>query len=608
MQPGQGLSQGQVPSPLLPGVGQQLGIHTYPHPQQQLLAFRSSNSSSLFSQLSHLSALAPMSTTPGAGGGGGGGGGAAGEGWGGGGGGGGGYASGGTPTFATHGDTVAPGTTAGAAGPPLGPPPGAPLGPLLDSGVVALSWGPQGYTLVTGHTRHPGQLVEIQFAHALPTNHRVAHARLGGAAPPYPPWPPPLAAALTSGVGSSRAPPPPRPPLAPPLPLPSQGWGEELHVLQAHDRLLLVSESLQALGGGGGGSQGSGLGQRQSLLLTGDGLGGGVGSGSPDLLVSHLVLPHAYISANWPLLHTAVSPSGLDIAVAGRRGLALFNRPAERWRLFGDVRQERHISCRALSWLDSSVLVVASGPWAGPEEGGAHRQPGQGPGAGQAAIHQLLLFPRYHLDLGSVLCQLPLSQPPCALDCACGHVLIASRPLDIAVYAVTLKGHMSPSGKPTASLQLVREVSMLDVGKPLLQVALVPSLLTRSSPAAPEPGAASRPGQATSTAQEGGAPAAGPGVSGAGAGGDGPGGPAPHQCVLLRWGGLLSVLDLERGAEVPLAADMECFWISHCQEGLGHQQQQQGWQQQQQQQQQGSSSSSSRGGSRLMRWEGSSRG
>ena len=49
-----------------------------------------------------------------------------------------------------------------------------------------------------------------------------------------------------------------------------------------------------------------------------------------DLALSHVPLPLAYIGPNWPLLHTAVSANGLDIAVAGQRGLALYNRTSNK--------------------------------------------------------------------------------------------------------------------------------------------------------------------------------------------------------------------------------------------------------------------------------------
>lgn len=73
----------------------------------------------------------------------------------------------------------------------------------------------------------------------------------------------------------------------------------------------------------------------------------GQGSAAPqsaDLRVIHLRLPAPYLTANWPLSHAALSSDGMDIAVAGRYGLALYSRRSARWRLFGDVSQEREIA------------------------------------------------------------------------------------------------------------------------------------------------------------------------------------------------------------------------------------------------------------------------
>ena len=49
-----------------------------------------------------------------------------------------------------------------------------------------------------------------------------------------------------------------------------------------------------------------------------------------ELTLSHVPLPLSYIGPNWPLLHTAVSANGLDVAVAGQRGLALYSRASNK--------------------------------------------------------------------------------------------------------------------------------------------------------------------------------------------------------------------------------------------------------------------------------------
>jgi hypothetical protein len=155
---------------------------------------------------------------------------------------------------------------------------------------------------------------------------------------------------------------------------------------------------------------------------------------SSDLSVAHVPLPHSYISTNWPVTHAAVSGSGMDMAVAGRRGLALYSRASDRcareldpllmnlhssvdlwwtwgpigecpsltpwlprWRLFGDVSQERRIACRAVCWLGHSIVVVASGPSTPGSEGASSRAASGGPLAAaskEPTQHQLLLFPR----------------------------------------------------------------------------------------------------------------------------------------------------------------------------------------------------------------------
>jgi len=60
--------------------------------------------------------------------------------------------------------------------------------------------------------------------------------------------------------------------------------------------------------------------------------------------VHHLRPPAAYLAGNWPLRHAALSADGGDLAVAGSCGLALFGRRSGRWRLFGDVSQERSLA------------------------------------------------------------------------------------------------------------------------------------------------------------------------------------------------------------------------------------------------------------------------
>ncbi|GLC73770.1 hypothetical protein PLESTF_001417100 [Pleodorina starrii] len=384
----------------------------------------------------------------------------------------------------------------------LGPQPQAPL----DGAVSALCWGPMGYQLevaeVGGGGGMPGTsggLTEVTFAHSLPGNHRVARG----------------------GMGSSLA-------------------DEEMHVLQAHDRLLLIREAGEVATG-------------VMHWAAGDVVEPAVGQVG-DLTVAHVPVPHSYVVANWPLQRSAMSASGTDIAVAGRNGLAVYNRPTERWRLFGDISQERQVSCRALGWLSSGVLVACSGPdpYASPSPlvptaGGLVGGGGAGAATSGVTGSELLLLPRYHLDLTSLLARYPLQQPPIAMDCLGSHILLASEPLEITLLEVSLHGDLSPTGNPRATITSLREISMFDVGRHLSDVALVPL----------------SPGAVGAAAAAAAAAAAGGGAVAASVA-------APRQCVLLRWGGMLSVLDLEKGSELSLATEIEAFWLSDaitCQKG-----------------------------------------
>ncbi|KIY91851.1 hypothetical protein MNEG_16112, partial [Monoraphidium neglectum] len=224
----------------------------------------------------------------------------------------------------------------------------------------------------------------------------------------------------------------------------------ELHLLQAADRLLLISEA-QPLSrplwqpSGPAAFRASMAGADEP---GGSGAGGAGGGGAAnDLSAFHVPLPAGYVAAGWPLVHAAASASGADVAVSGRRGLAVYGRHAERWRLFGDVTQERRVSCVALGWLGGNVVacsapsidpvIAATSQWAlaraAPPghrgggggggggtpngNGGAAAAGGGGGGAGgvahgkgEAAGCQILVFPKRHLDFGSLVASYDLKR------------------------------------------------------------------------------------------------------------------------------------------------------------------------------------------------------
>ncbi|CAM9215036.1 unnamed protein product, partial [Scytosiphon promiscuus] len=67
-----------------------------------------------------------------------------------------------------------------------------------------------------------------------------------------------------------------------------------------------------------------------------------------------------YLSSNAPLRHVSTSRAGSYVAVAGSKGLAVYSRPTNRWRLFGNIEQEREVEVAGMCWWGESALVVAS--------------------------------------------------------------------------------------------------------------------------------------------------------------------------------------------------------------------------------------------------------
>lgn len=270
-------------------------------------------------------------------------------------------------------------------------------------------------------------------------------------------------------------------------------------------------------------------------------------SGQPQ--VSETRPPAAYVDANWPLRLAAAAPDGRHVAVAGRRGLALLatgNRgggpgdPADRWRLFGDVAQERGLAVAALAWLPGAVVVVAAGEGA-PGAGAVAdtQQPPAPPSSSSSSSRpDLRLYSRSRLDPTGLLASRRLARLPVALDAAGGHVLAAFAPMDLLLlrYEACGAAGAAPGDASSAPGRLVavRELSILASGPPVRAVALASLPDTRRG---------ADGGLATVAA------------------GTGSTHLPPAHAAVLRYGGGLGVLDLDTGAEAPVASGVESVWL-----------------------------------------------
>ncbi|PRW44970.1 RAB6A-GEF complex partner 1-like isoform A [Chlorella sorokiniana] len=411
---------------------------------------------------------------------------------------------------------------------------------VLEGAVTALAWSAQGYQLLVAEAGKGSCLHQLEFARQVHGGHRAAAAAAHG------------------------------------------GGQDEVQALQAADRILLITEARQSANpalrvpasprGGGGGGQSE--------------FDAAAAAARPDLTLQHIKLPQQYLEAAYPLMHAAISQDRQDIAVAGTRGLAVYSRRTRRWRLFGDATQERSIQVHGLMWLPGGVIAAV-----------AHVEGGGGRGQ-EAASPQLLLYPQYHLDSASLLARMPLPQVPVAMDSAGWHMVLAFAPLDLKLYKVTLEGQLGPgAAKQSARLSLVRELSIMGLGNPLQEIALIdPMTLPRDSES--DQGSSTAAPSATSSraqtphdaapqqaqqAQQGLGSAGGSGGSTSSLGTGFPQLPpvatrprtptaaeplgthaasdTPQQCVLLRAGGIMSKLDMQEGSEVLLSDAIERFWL-----------------------------------------------
>lgn len=372
--------------------------------------------------------------------------------------------------------------------------------PPTDIGIVTtLAWLPHGYGLLVTDVEAPNNLYEINFARIPQGHHRIR----GDV----------VASQQIKGQESSEEFPSSLAPSKWNFALTSAkspgAAANDAFFLQAADRLLVIShhplESSDAKG------------RHWNKLDRNGNIGGKEGkavesrAGMPlELQVHHICSPRSYIQAAFPLLQMSVSVDGCHIAVAGTCGMALYSRLEDRWRLFGDANQEKQIKCHALSWLDPGNCIATVASFKGKASKGDENGRNE---AGVSRQSTLIIFPRHHLDLSSALVRHPLPQVPTAIDSlGTSIILINTKPMDQGLDIVVLKFNLAA----TAEISVTRRLSVVGLGNVLLEATLL-------APAASELD--------------------------------------PEHCVLLRDGGLLSVLSITNGTEVPISRGVEAYWV-----------------------------------------------
>jgi hypothetical protein len=189
---------------------------------------------------------------------------------------------------------------------------------------------------------------------------------------------------------------------------------------------------------------------------------------SASLGFQSIQVPTVYMNSSRAVRHAGTSQSGEHIAVAGEHGLALYNVKANKWRLFGDVNQERTVHVRALAWWADSAIVVVS------VESSAPR-----------AVPHLLMYPRDHLDASSQIISVPLqyfSEPPTSLctDARQSAILCASGN-SVSLFRVEVEGSIEKREQFSGTITLVKHQTLSLSGAPIMAMHILPKLPDRAA-------------------------------------------------------------------------------------------------------------------------------
>ncbi|CAL6366532.1 unnamed protein product [Bathycoccus prasinos] len=156
----------------------------------------------------------------------------------------------------------------------------------------------------------------------------------------------------------------------------------------------------------------------------------------------HELLPSEYIATRFPARKIAISPDGLDIAVAGSRGFVTYSLTRKKWRMFRDVSKEKRIRVTKMAWL--TLRGDASGDNKGNEGVAFNALAVACSRTDDPTKHELRVYAAATQPLDE---QCEIVKPhslgtiaPVALDACGSHVLVISPLCEIALFEVRVNG------------------------------------------------------------------------------------------------------------------------------------------------------------------------
>lgn len=157
--------------------------------------------------------------------------------------------------------------------------------------------------------------------------------------------------------------------------------------------------------------------------------------GDPQLSVQHVRVPQQYLDSAYPIIAASLNMSGTDIVVAGSHGICVYSVLTKKWRLIGDVSQDKAIQAYHVGWIHDDVILVCASIARGKNK----RLPDS-----KAA---LLLFSKGYLDASSILAFENLDSIPLILDISNGRISLVFEDGQVQILQCKIVGDSDHSVK-----------------------------------------------------------------------------------------------------------------------------------------------------------------
>ncbi|GAM24943.1 hypothetical protein SAMD00019534_081180, partial [Acytostelium subglobosum LB1] len=238
-----------------------------------------------------------------------------------------------------------------------------------------------------------------------------------------------------------------------------------------------------------------------------------------DIRWKHLQIPSIYLNDNWPIKHIALSRDRSQLAVAGRKGVILYNSLSKRWKMFGDRTQEQEIESLGLTWYKHTIIIANQ----------VHIDNGK--------RHEFLVYPKQHLDQTSLHYKggIPGNQTPLLIDCNDAHLALLTS--ESFFYLYRISEQHSPS---SLDMTIIHVLSMA-IPSPPLSISLLPPIqVPTKNPATQSTTTPTSPRSASLRSAS-----------------------SHVYCLILHTSGRLVLSNAENAAQIELSQNVEQYWFTN---------------------------------------------